>query len=239
MFFTAVNPMNIHEHWQKEFDLTKPRIAVYRQKWKLYQNTVYWINLTVAQRKGLKFYLTRSNAIILYNTLPPCCMEKVVLWKTGEVLYDQVYKSPRSPPKITLKTAWTKRRVDTSNLEARESSADSSEHRETCSQKGVNDGSVNQHRETGSLSDNCLEQQDTTRKNIVKNLIHQIETHPHREALKADLQQNQEYNPFSEESKNTSRCAKSPPRSSALYVWRIARKGSCTADADSAWNGPI
>ena len=151
----------------------------------------------------MTFYQTRSNAIILYNVLPPCCIEKVVLWKTGEELYDQVYKSPRSPPKITLKTAWTKRRVDTSNLEARESSADSSEHRETLSQKSVNDGSVNQHRETGSLSDNCpeidfrvrglpystVEQQDTTRKNIVKNLIHQIETHPHREALKADLQQ--------------------------------------------------
>ena len=87
MFFIAVNPMNIREHWQTDFDLTKPSIAVYRQKWNVvYQNTVYWVNLNVAQRKGLTFYQTKSNAIILCNTLPPCCIEKVVLWKTGEVL---------------------------------------------------------------------------------------------------------------------------------------------------------
>ena len=45
------------------------------------------------------------------------------------------------------------------------------------------------------------QQQDTTRKNKMKKSIHQIETHPHREALKAD-QQNQQYNPFSEEAKD-------------------------------------
>ena len=34
MFFTAVNPMNIREHWQTDFDLTKPRIAENRQSGK-------------------------------------------------------------------------------------------------------------------------------------------------------------------------------------------------------------
>ena len=34
---------------------------------------------------------------------------------------------------------------------------------------------------------------------------------------------------------STSRCARSLPKSSALSVWRIARKGSCAADADSAY----
>ena len=65
----------------------------------------------------------------------------------------------------------------------------------------MNDGSGNQHPETGSESENCpeidfrvrgllystVEQQDTRRQNIVNNLIHQIEAHPHGEALKADL----------------------------------------------------
>ena len=55
MFFTAVNPMDIREHWQTEFDLTKPRIAVYRQKWKAHQDTLNWVKLKVAQRKGLTF----------------------------------------------------------------------------------------------------------------------------------------------------------------------------------------
>ena len=44
--------------------------AAYKHNWKMHQNTVYWCNLRVAQSKGLQFYQTRSNAIILYNILP-------------------------------------------------------------------------------------------------------------------------------------------------------------------------
>ena len=41
---------------------TKPRKAVYKQNWKIYQNTVYRANLKVSQKKGLTFYQTRSDA---------------------------------------------------------------------------------------------------------------------------------------------------------------------------------
>ena len=34
-----------------------------------------------------------------------------------------------------------------------------------------------------------------------KELVKKIESHPHREALQADLQQNNVYNPFSDDSK--------------------------------------
>ena len=57
-------------------------------------------------RERLKFYQTRSNAIILQETLPAYCIPKVVRLKTGEVLYDKVYMSPRPPPKISLKHEW-------------------------------------------------------------------------------------------------------------------------------------
>ena len=57
-------------------------------------------------RKGLKFYQTRSNAIILQETLPAYCIPKVVGMRTGEVLYEKVYMSPRPPPKISLKHEW-------------------------------------------------------------------------------------------------------------------------------------
>ena len=131
-------------------------------------------------------------------------------------MYDHVYNSPRSPPKNTLKIAWTKRRIDTSSKEARESSVVFSRHRETCSPERVDDGNAKQHWETSSKGESCpdidfrvqcllnstVEQQDTTRKIIVENLVHQTETHPYREALKADLQQNQDYNQFSEEAKD-------------------------------------
>ena len=74
--------------------------------WKRHQNTVYWVDINLALRKGLKFYQTRSNAIILHETLPAHCIPKVVGMETGEVIYEKVYISPRPPPKISLKHDW-------------------------------------------------------------------------------------------------------------------------------------
>ena len=79
VFFTAVNPMNKDHRDPQELDLTKPRLASYKQKWKRHQDTVYWIDIQLAQNKGFKFYQTRSNAIILYDTLPACCILKVIV----------------------------------------------------------------------------------------------------------------------------------------------------------------
>ena len=56
-------------------------------------------------RKGLKFYQTRSNAVILHETLPAYCIPKVVRME-GEVIYEKVYMSPRPPPKISWKHEW-------------------------------------------------------------------------------------------------------------------------------------
>ena len=78
VFFTAVNPIDKEHKDPYKLDLTKPRLASYKQKWKRHQNTVYWVDRQLAQRKGLKFYQTRCNAIILYDTLPAYCIPKVV-----------------------------------------------------------------------------------------------------------------------------------------------------------------
>ena len=42
------------------------------------------------------------------TTLPTYCIPKVVRMKTGEVIYEKVYASPRPPPKISLKHDWMK-----------------------------------------------------------------------------------------------------------------------------------
>ena len=56
----------------------------------------------------MAFYQTRSNAIILQGILPAYCIPKVERLKTGEVLHEKAYMSPRPPPKISLRYDWTK-----------------------------------------------------------------------------------------------------------------------------------
>ena len=81
MFFAVVNPVYIDDNREKDYDVRKPKSAVYKHNWKIHRNTLCWCNLKVAQSKGLQFYLTRSNEIILYNKLPAMCIEKVVVRK--------------------------------------------------------------------------------------------------------------------------------------------------------------
>ena len=64
--------------------------------------------MNLALKKGLKFYQTRSNAVILHETLPAYCIPKVVRMETGEVMYEKVHASLRPPPKISLKHDWMK-----------------------------------------------------------------------------------------------------------------------------------
>ena len=108
VFFTAVNTMNKNHKDPQDLDLTKPRLALYKQKWRRHQNTVYWVDIQLAQRKGLKFYQTRSNTVILYDTLPAYCIPKAIMMKSGEVIYEKVYPSPLPPPEISFKDNWMK-----------------------------------------------------------------------------------------------------------------------------------
>ena len=85
-------------------DYSVPRLARYLQNaWKRHQDTVFWIDIDLGIREGLKFYQTRSNAIILQGTLPANCIVRAERLKTGEKLYERQYLSPRPPPKISLK----------------------------------------------------------------------------------------------------------------------------------------
>ena len=80
VFFTSVDPMNKEHRDPNRIDLDAQRLAWYHQKkWKKHQNTVYWVDIKLAQKKGFKFYQTRSNAIILHDTLPACCIAKAIM----------------------------------------------------------------------------------------------------------------------------------------------------------------
>ena len=69
--FLLVDPENKEHKDPETIDLEAPRLTRSMHKaWKKRQNTVYWFDIKLALNKGLKFYQTRSTAIILYNTLP-------------------------------------------------------------------------------------------------------------------------------------------------------------------------
>ena len=107
VFFLPVDPMDKSHKDPQMIDLNVPRHAQYMHNArKKHQDAVYWVDIDLAIRKGLTFYQTRSNVIILRETLPAYCIPKVVRLKTGEVLYEKVYMSPRPPPKISLKHEW-------------------------------------------------------------------------------------------------------------------------------------
>ena len=71
--------------------------------WKRHQDAVFWVDIDLGIKEGLVFYQTRSNAIILQGTLLAYCIPKVERLKTGEVLYERPYLSPRPPQKISLR----------------------------------------------------------------------------------------------------------------------------------------
>ena len=96
VFFTSVDPMNKEHKDPDTIDLKAPRLAWYKQKtWKKHQNTVYWVDIKLAQR-GLKFYQTRSNAIILCNTLPAYCIPKAIKMETGDHIRESICVTPAS-----------------------------------------------------------------------------------------------------------------------------------------------
>ena len=111
VFFLLVDPRDESHRDPEHIDFSVPRLARYvHSAWKRHQDAVFWVDIDLAIREGLTFYQTRSNAIILQGTLPAHCISKVERLKTGEMLYERRYLSPRPPPKISLKHDhnWTK-----------------------------------------------------------------------------------------------------------------------------------
>ena len=109
VFFLPIDPRDKSHKDPEHIDFSVPRRAQYlHSAWKRHQDAVFWVDINLSIWKGLTFYQTRSNAIILQGILPAFCIPKVVRLKTGEVFYEKAYMSPRLPPKISLRHEWTK-----------------------------------------------------------------------------------------------------------------------------------
>ena len=114
VFFLLIDHRDKGHQDLAKIDFNEPRRAQHlHSARKKHQDTVFWVDIKLAIQKGLTFYQTRSNAIILQETLPAYCIPKVVRLKTGEVLYEKSYMSLRPPPKISLRLDhdWTRGKV--------------------------------------------------------------------------------------------------------------------------------
>ena len=90
VFFLLVDPLDKSHKDPDVIDLSEPRRAQYLHKArKRHQDAVYWVDISLAIEKGLKFYQSQSKAIILQETLPACCFPTVVRMETGEVFFDK------------------------------------------------------------------------------------------------------------------------------------------------------
>ena len=103
--FLPIDPRDEDHQDPENIDYSVPRRARYMQKsWKRHQDTVFWIDIDQGIiKERLRFYQTKSNAIILQGVLPPSCIVKAERLKGGELLYTRQYLSPRPPPKISLR----------------------------------------------------------------------------------------------------------------------------------------
>ena len=98
----AVNPMDKEHKDPCKLDQTTSCMVQAENVEKTPRHCVL-VRKKLAQRKGFKFYQTRSNAIIFYDTLPAYCIPNAIVMETREIICEKVYVSPRPPPKIFLK----------------------------------------------------------------------------------------------------------------------------------------
>ena len=109
VFFLPVDPMEKNHKDRDVIDLSVPRHAQHMHKaWKRHQNAVYCVDINLALRKRLKFYQTRSNAIILHETLPAYCIPKDVRMETGSHTRESIHVTSASS-KDLLETRLEKR----------------------------------------------------------------------------------------------------------------------------------
>ena len=132
--------------------------------------------------------------------------------RTGQpvVIEEKVYKSPRQPPKISLKHDWIKELGSEVARQAEGSRPTqpnpNPNHDRTVRPVVIGQpiGSSTTFNEVdidfrvSGLPHSVVKQAENSR---VRELVKKIENHPHRQDLQADLQQNNAYNPFSEKSK--------------------------------------
>ena len=106
---TIFTPLNLFgdnpDEEEPSDDLSNPGKAHDYSKCKNTQDAVCWVNLARAQDKGLRFWQTKSNAAIVYNSVRADCIHSVISQKGECTLFERL-SMHRPTPKIVLESAW-------------------------------------------------------------------------------------------------------------------------------------
>ena len=104
VFFTPLGPLG--DETEEEYDdLREPRTVHYENKETISQDGIYWVNLGKAQDNGLQYWQTGSHVVVLYDSVPADCVEKVVSTRGNKILYQWI-PTPCPPPRVVLENVW-------------------------------------------------------------------------------------------------------------------------------------
>ena len=124
--------------------------------------------------------------------------------KAAGDLYCKVYQSPRLP-RVVLTPNLQRGRQDPSNPDPRTSadhqSSQSAKYEETRRSRNKETCRGNVDHRIQGIPHSTVQKEDSNRKEIFKILTQQFENHPNRDSLMRDLNNTEEFNPFSEKSK--------------------------------------
>ena len=105
VFFLPVDLLNKEHKDPETVNLKAPRLARCLQTaWKKHRNTVYWVDVRLAQKKGLKFYQTRSNAITFTMHSQPIVSRILSRWKLEKSYTRKYMRHPGRLRRFPLKT---------------------------------------------------------------------------------------------------------------------------------------
>ena len=99
IFFTLLASFgsDAHEREEPSDYYSKPRKVPYEGHWRGDQNAVFWVKLSRAQDLGLQFWQTKSNAIIVHQSVPHQCIERVVGDDGGRIIFQRILTPKRRP----------------------------------------------------------------------------------------------------------------------------------------------
>ena len=103
VFFLLTDPRDKEHQDPEHIDFSVPRrentCTVHGRNIK----TRYFWLILILRLKRDHHSIKRGRMQLSFKELPAYCISKVVRLKTGEVLYEKSYMSPRPPPKISLR----------------------------------------------------------------------------------------------------------------------------------------